>query len=213
MTFSEGSIYHIYNRGINRRPIFFKRENYLFFIEKMRHHICENADLLAWVLMPNHFHFLVHANEETCRQLRSHPLPISVGADGIRLLLSSYAKAIQKQEKMTGNVFQQKTKSKLVSGKQFDYSSTAFHYIHQNPYRACLIEKLEDWEFSSIHEYAKHGASKYSDSSPMICNTSLATQLLDLDFRDVVNHSYRVIPNAHAENIFHAHRKEQHSLI
>jgi putative transposase len=209
MKFSQGSIYHIYNRGINRRPIFFKRDNYLFFTQKMRDHICKHADLLAWVLMPNHFHFLVHANEDTCRLLRMHPLPISNGSEDIRLLLSSYAKAIQKQEKLTGNIFQQKTKSKLVTENRWDYSFAAFHYIHQNPYRAGLVEKLGDWEFSSIHEYASPGTSRYATSTPKLCNTKLARSLLDFGSTDIVNQTYRVIPSSSMENIFHKHRSEE----
>ncbi|HWA36007.1 MAG TPA: hypothetical protein VG737_17825 [Cyclobacteriaceae bacterium] len=208
MKFSEGKIYHIYNRGINRRPIFFKRDNYLFFIKKMRDCICKNADLLAWVLMPNHFHFLVHANEDTCRLMRLHPLPISAGSDGIRLLLSSYAKAIQKQERLTGNIFQQKTKSKLVSDADHDYSSAAFHYIHQNPYRAGLVEKLGDWEFSSIHEYAEPGTSLYKTSVAKLCNTKLGRTFIDLGPLDIINQTYRVIPSFAMENIFHKHRSE-----
>jgi putative transposase len=209
MKFSEGNIYHIYNRGINRRPIFFKRDNYLFFMQKMQDLVCKHADLLAWVLMPNHFHFVVYANEDTCRFLRLLPLPISRGSEDIRLLLSSYAKAIQKQEKLTGNIFQQKTKSKLVTEKNYDYSSAAFHYLHQNPYRAGLVEKLGDWEFSSIHEYAEPGNSRYATSTPKLCNTKLARLLLDFGPMDIVNQTYRVIPSLALENIFQKHRSEE----
>ena len=50
-----------------------------------------------------------------------------------------------KQQERTGNLFQQKTKAKLVSGEK-DYSSTAFFYIHQNPVEALLSKKAIEWD-------------------------------------------------------------------
>jgi putative transposase len=205
MKFIEGNIYHIYNRGINRRPIFFNKRNYQFFKGKMQEHICRYADLLAWVLMPNHFHFLLHANEDTCRLLRLHPLPITTGSEGIRLLLSSHAKAIQRQEKLTGNVFQQKTKAKLVNDGGWDYSTAAFHYIHQNPYRGGLVERVDDWEFSSLHEYA----TTSTNSDKGLCNVKLAFALLEIEPRDLIDQTYRVIPSEATHNIYHKHRNEE----
>jgi len=62
MIFEQGHLYHIYNQGNNRQRIFFSRENYLFFLDKVKKHILPYADILAWCLMPNHFHFMVHVN-------------------------------------------------------------------------------------------------------------------------------------------------------
>lgn len=106
MKFNERSFYHIYNRGNNKQKIFFSDANYLFFIEKMKKYICPNSALLSWILMPNHFHFLVQANHETCKLVKHTPIEINTLTEGIRLLLSSYAKAIQKQENHVGNLFQ-----------------------------------------------------------------------------------------------------------
>jgi putative transposase len=63
MHFEKGNIYHIYNQGNNRQEIFFKHENYLFFLKKIQTHILPYADILAWCLMPNHFHLMVVVNE------------------------------------------------------------------------------------------------------------------------------------------------------
>ena len=60
MYFESNHIYHIYNRGNNSQNIFFTRDNYLFFLEKIRKHILPYADVLAWCLMPNHFHLMVY---------------------------------------------------------------------------------------------------------------------------------------------------------
>ena len=62
MYFEEGYIYHIYNQGNNRQRLFFKRENYLYFLRKVGVYIKPYADILAWCLMPNHFHLMVLVN-------------------------------------------------------------------------------------------------------------------------------------------------------
>ncbi len=67
MYFESTCIYHIYNQGNNWQAIFFNRENYLFFIRKIRIHILPFADILAWCLMPNHFHLMVEVKDEFSR--------------------------------------------------------------------------------------------------------------------------------------------------
>ncbi len=59
MQFEVGHIYHIYNQGNNRQPIFFERKHYLFFLQKMRAYLLPHGDILAYCLMPNHFHVMV----------------------------------------------------------------------------------------------------------------------------------------------------------
>jgi putative transposase len=63
MIIEKGYIYHIYNQGNNRRRIFLIRENYLFFLKKIETYILPYADILAYCLMPNHFHLMVYVRE------------------------------------------------------------------------------------------------------------------------------------------------------
>ena len=65
MQYETEYIYHICNQGNNRQHIFFRDGNYLFFIEKMREHLLPHCDILAWCLMPNHFHWMVRVNTLT----------------------------------------------------------------------------------------------------------------------------------------------------
>jgi len=71
MHFEIGHIYHINNQGNNRQRIFFKRENYLFFLEKIKNHVLPYADILAYCLMPNHFHLMVYVNWVELDHIRS----------------------------------------------------------------------------------------------------------------------------------------------
>lgn len=61
MKFTEGHLFHIYNKGNNRQEIFFRDENYLYFLRKVRKYIQPYCDILSYGLMPNHFHFLIYA--------------------------------------------------------------------------------------------------------------------------------------------------------
>lgn len=70
MHFNAGEIYHVYNRGNNRQTIFFNDKNYLYFLGKVKKYLYPNCDILAWCLMPNHFHFLIHANERSCAKVK-----------------------------------------------------------------------------------------------------------------------------------------------
>ncbi len=63
MYFEKSGIYHIYNQGNNKQKIFFCHENYLFFLKKIKNHVFSYADILAWCLMPNHFHIMVYVLE------------------------------------------------------------------------------------------------------------------------------------------------------
>jgi Transposase and inactivated derivatives len=191
MEFAEGHIYHVYNRGNNSQTIFYARENYLFFLEKLRKHLLPHADVLAWCLMPNHFHLMIEVKQvdiEIGEQVTSDgasegftwsetltksPRRRTLN-DSIGIILRSYSRAIQKQEKNTGSLFQKETKALCLTEEQgvspayfnshfgmmgnldlpeTNYPNVCFDYIHLNPVSAKLVAEPEDWEFSSYRDY------------------------------------------------------------
>jgi putative transposase len=124
MIFKEGYIYHIYNQGNNRGMIFFKRENYLFFLRKIKQHVLPYADILAWCLMPNHFHLMVYVKESEYKsECDSKSRPDYIAAypksrpdfstlnKSIGIMLSSYTRAINIQENRSGSLFRSETKA------------------------------------------------------------------------------------------------------
>ena len=133
--------YHIYNRSNNSEVAFRSSENYDFFLSKYRKYLGGMLDTLAYCLMPTHFHFLVIIRSEETDSIKN----------AVGVMLSSYTKAINKRYNRHGSLFQLHTKSKLI--EQDDYLFTITAYIHQNPFRAGLVKKLEDWEYSSYREY------------------------------------------------------------
>lgn len=159
MHFESNEFYHVYNRGNNKMRVFFSDRNYDFFLKKIKDQILPFAELIAYCLMPNHYHLLlqpsvnglIERNEFGGKPMQELPFRIGV-------LQNSYTQAINKQNKTTGSLFQQKTKSKILaetlSGSRLSYLEQCFHYIHQNPIAAGLVNELSEWKHSSFLEYA-----------------------------------------------------------
>jgi len=201
-------VYHVYNRGNNRKQLFYELENYPYFMEKMRTYITPHCDLLGYVLLPNHFHFLIHANEETIlpydrpvkskETLKDNPrVQMSRFSHGVQLLLSSYAKAINKRHDRTGSLFAQNTHWKMTSSDAHlsDYSLQCFIYILNNPVKAGLVQSPDEWPYSSYREYL--GLS----TSPL-CNLALGKKLLSLEINELIKFEGVEIPDHIISKIF-----------
>ncbi len=176
MNFENGHIYHIFNQGNNRQPIFLRNENYHFFFKKIATYIFPFADILAWCLMPNHFHLMVLVNDISGGATLSRTptqLPDNFNKS-IGIMLASYTRAINNQQFQSGSLFRDKTKAECLSkaegvqpsffntssgtfinlpNHEKEYPQICFNYIHNNPVKAGLVNRCEDWEFSSYREY------------------------------------------------------------
>lgn len=157
MHFAKGEFYHVYNRGNNKQTIFFNEKNYLFFLKKLRIQLLPYSDIIAYCLMPNHFHFLIRANEKGLSTRDSYGgKPMQELAYRVGILLSCYSQAMNKQNNTSGSLFQQRTKAKILSednnGSRISYFEQCFHYIHRNPMKK--VADLPDWKFSSYPDFA-----------------------------------------------------------
>jgi putative transposase len=182
MDFETEHIYHVFNRGNNREMIFYEEYNYQFFIEKIRSFIAPYADILAWCLMPNHFHLMIIVNRLIVNN-------VSIN-DSIGRMLSSYTRAINNQEGRTGSLFQKKTKAVCLTKNfgitpawykqngvtiiftkipDWEYPNVCMSYIHSNPVKDGLVERPENWEYSSFKEYI-------SSKSSTLINKSIGSQ-------------------------------------
>lgn len=150
--------YHVYNRGNNKQTIFFTNDNYLFFLNKLRIQISPVADIIAWCLMPNHFHFIIHANEHSIKERKSFgDNSMQEFAYRMGILLSSYSQAINKQNNTSGSLFQQRTKCKNLTeennGKKISYLEYCFFYLMSNPLEAGIVTNPFDWPYSCLQDY------------------------------------------------------------
>jgi REP element-mobilizing transposase RayT len=132
--------YHIYNRGVNQGLIYFAEENYHFFLDRLRKYfIPDKASIISYCLMPNHFHLLIY------------PMTVDFGNYVMQPFSVSYTKAINKRFKRTGPLFDGPYQAKLVN--EGTYLLHLSRYIHLNPVSAGLVDRAEDWEFSSYRDY------------------------------------------------------------
>jgi len=132
--------YHIYNRGVAREKIFFKTAHWSFFLRRMKKYFSpDTADILVYCLMPNHFHFLIHAKTKDFGNAVMMPL------------LVSYTRAVNRDIDRVGTLFQGQYQSKLIeTTEQLIHLS---RYIHLNPVKANLIQHPENWKYSSYQDY------------------------------------------------------------
>ena len=177
MNFEKGYVYHIYNQGNNRQSIFFNRENYCYFLKKLYDYILPYADILAWCLMPNHFHIMVLVNETSSQGFTQSEALTKERTfnDSIGIILRTYTRAINKQKGRTGSLFRKETKAICINCHNTEhtariedhvitsfpleltekqYPQTCFNYIHQNPVKANLVKSTIEWEYSSARDYA-----------------------------------------------------------
>ncbi len=198
MHFEKDYVYHIYKRGNNRQKIFFNDKNYIFFLAKIQKYIISNCELLAYCLMPNHFHFLIQANDSTVKTVEKAGIEQNMFSESIRILLSSYTQAINKQENRTGSLFTQNTKAKSLNyfPSKIDYGLICFNYIHQNPLQGGLVDKLEDWPYSSFKEYTGFTVEK-------LCNQDVTQELLDLNLSELYLQSYSMIDEKNLKHIWY----------
>ncbi len=138
--FERGNYYHIYNRGANRASIFKEEDNYLYVLEKLKHY-SKNYDItvLAYVLLPNHYHFLL-------RQNGFHPARLVP-----QYTFNAYTKAFNKRYDHSGTLFEGPYRALEV------YSTPNIlnicRYIHANPVLHGFVDEPAAWQFSNYLEW------------------------------------------------------------
>lgn len=164
MNFISGNCYHIYNQGNNKQKLFESTpDDYLTFLSLIRTHLVPNSNLMAYCLMPNHFHFLIQADDRCEESVRIGPVPTNPISRGIQQILVTYTRVINKRNGKTGSLFRQRTHARCLDtesiaiedqrAKQDDLLN-CFLYIHRNPLDASLVDDLSKWAYSSYLEYA-----------------------------------------------------------
>lgn len=125
-----GATHHVMGRTISGRPLFGDDYDRISFIVRLgRCCVCCGVKVLAWCLMPNHFHLLV----------RTSDTPLS---SFMARLLTGHASHMNARHHGSGHLFQGRFKSILVADES--YLTTLIRYIHLNPLRAGLLSNLKD---------------------------------------------------------------------
>jgi putative transposase len=136
-----GLCYHVINRGNGRAEVFQKPADYEAFVA-----LLEQASqriplrLLAYCLMPNHFHLALW--------------PIADGDLGrwMQWLLTAHVRRYHRHYHSEGHIWQGRFKAFPV--QQDVHLLTVLRYIERNPMRAGLVARAEEWPWSSVRSWS-----------------------------------------------------------
>ena len=154
--FETEKYYHVYNHGNSNDNIFIKDGNYKFFLNKFSKYIVPVANIFAYCLLPNHFHFLIQIKSEnavnktrkTSKTLRVYSTS-DIISQQFSNFLNSYAKAFNKQNNRKGSLFLDNINRKNIDSE--NYLKRIIIYIHQNPVNHGFCEHINKWKYSSYN--------------------------------------------------------------
>jgi putative transposase len=134
-----GAKYHITSRGNNRAPLFYDNEDRIQYLRLLKETMSRYPfSLHSFCLMTNHTHLQLETSETSPTQIMSN-------------LNTKFAKFFNKKYNQTGHVFEKRYGDELLDS--LDYEFDVSKYIHLNPLKAGLVDRLEDYPWSSYHAY------------------------------------------------------------
>lgn len=180
-TYVTNGHYHIYNRGVEKRDIFLDTQDYKVFLKYLKDYLSpikdkkkssktfslrgstfkgiprqtknynKKVELLAYCLMPNHFHLLIKQNKK------------EVMKNFMQSLATRYSMYFNKKYDRVGSLFQGNYKAVLITKDQ--YLLHLSRYIHLNPsqYTSNLLEA-----YSSYAEYLGKRKTKWINTNPIL---------------------------------------------
>lgn len=150
-----GIVYHVLNRGVNRMTIFRTKKDYRAFEDVMEETLALSPmRILAYTIMPNHWHMIVWPEKD------GH-LPAFMQ----RLTVTHALRWKHYRDLMgIGPLYQGRYRSFPVGDDQHFY--TVVRYVERNALRANLVERAEDWKWSSLHRRLKGTSGQLDILSP-----------------------------------------------
>ncbi len=134
-----GAFYHITSRGNERKPIFKSladKEKFLIYLESATRRY--DAIIHVYCLMGNHYHLLLETPSGNLSQIMRH-------------INGAYTTYFNTKRQRAGHLLQGRFKAILID--MDEYSTELSRYIHLNPIRAKMVDKLQDYRWSSYLDY------------------------------------------------------------
>lgn len=149
-----GYPHHVTQRGSRKQRTFFADDDYIDYL-RIFGELRAKADVAIWAycLMPNHVHFVAVPRDET-------GLAKLFGCTHQR-----YALRLNATQGWCGHLWQERFFSSVMDERHL---IAAVRYIEQNPVRAGLCARAEDWRWSSVHSYLGGAGNDLVDTSPML---------------------------------------------
>ena len=180
--FENDAIYHVYNRTVDRKPMFKSEDNYAFFIRQFDKYLSEYVKIYAYSLLGNHFHFMIQINDltdltninsktdlttnesktdlTTFKKLSNQKTKTThdIVSHQFKKFFQSYAMAFNKQHNRIGTLFQ--TPFKRVRVEDENYLRELASYIITNAQKHKLVVDFKDWKWSSYNNTLSNRNSK-----------------------------------------------------
>jgi REP element-mobilizing transposase RayT len=134
-----GAVYHVTSRGDRREAIYIDdmdRAGQLAVIEQAMERF--EAQVLAYCLMDNHYHLVIHTRAANLSRLMRH-------------LNGVYTQRFNRRHGLVGHLFQGRFKAILVD--RDNYLLALCRYVERNPVAARLVDRPEDWPWSSCRAH------------------------------------------------------------
>jgi putative transposase len=127
-------VYHVTARGVARSAISRDDDDRRLFLALLARVVHRTDwDCHAFCLMPNHHHLIVETH-------------VDLLSAGLRLLNGHYAQAFNERHGRSGHLFGDRFAAFVIEDD--DHLERAADYVLQNPVRAGLCERAEDWPWS-----------------------------------------------------------------
>ena len=172
---------HVMVQGVNKEYIFYKNE----YIEKYLNIIKENKEnynftVMAYCIMNNHSHFLIYTEDINDLSKFMHKTNLL------------YAQMYNREENRCGVLFRNRYRAEPIYDKR--HLINCIKYIHNNPVKAKLVSKCEEYKYSSYKDYKNNsGVAKskiVKETFGSECNFSeLFYEVADIKFMDIDNES------------------------
>ena len=137
--------YHVMNRGLSYTKIYRQEEDYKLFLTVIKEAcILFNVYISSYCLMNNHYHLLINTPEGNLSRFMRH-------VNGV------YTQRFNRKHKRDGPLFRGRYKAILIQADE--YLTQVVKYIHNNPLKAKMVNRLEEYKWSS-HSLYLQGKSK-----------------------------------------------------
>lgn len=139
--FKENTHYHIYNRWINKQTLFHTMKDFqrfLWYLDIYKKKCEKDLSILAYCILPNHFHFVVHNITD------GHKLSYFIGN-----ICAGYTRYYKVRNWVWKGKRYFESRFKVKEIEDQEYLQQCIHYVENNPLKHGLIDNLEDWLFKS----------------------------------------------------------------
>jgi len=147
-----GVCYHVLNRGNSGKRVFRSQADYKNFVQLLRDAEQRvSLRILAYCLLPNHFHLVLWPYRE------------GELSTWMQWLLTAHVRRHHQRYQSHGHIWQGRFKAFPI--QQDEHLLTVFRYVEQNPLRKALVDKSENWLWSSLK--GRNGAPSFVRSGPV----------------------------------------------